>query len=287
MSHKMDDSDFSSGATGLFDQLRKQQSQSNHIPVEVEKETTSAENRISDELASPEGAEANVLENGLMPPEARRALVSLLRQGVILASQKSKLFESICRYQSSVRNHLADVYLSLVLDEKAGVAFVAGLDGSEEGAEEDDAVSLISRRTLSLYDTLLLLVLRKHYQERETSGEQRVIIDLERVESNLSPFLPLTNSTRSDRKKLNAALQKMVGKRILSSVRGSDDRFEITPVIRYVVNAERLENILDEYRRLAKENGISTAGISASSGSHSATHELSQASRKGQGAGNE
>jgi len=37
MSHKMDDSDFSSGATGLFDQLRKQQSQSNHIPVEVEK----------------------------------------------------------------------------------------------------------------------------------------------------------------------------------------------------------------------------------------------------------
>lgn len=287
MSHKMDDSDFSSGATDLFDQLRKQQSQSNHISVEVDEEATSTENRITDEMASPEGAEANAFENGLMPPEARRALVSLLRQGVILANQKAKLFESICRYQSSVRNHLADVYLKLVLDEKAGVAFVAGLDGSEEGAEEDDAVSLISRRTLSLYDTLLLLVLRKHYQERETSGEQRVIIDFERVESNLSPFLPLTNSTRSDRKKLYAALQKMVVKRILSSVRGSDDRFEITPVIRYVVNAECLENILDEYRRLAKEHGISATDMNASSDSNSAAPELSQASRKGLGAGNE
>ncbi|MEE9452521.1 MAG: DUF4194 domain-containing protein [Gammaproteobacteria bacterium] len=246
-------------ASGLFDQLRKQQSSARDAP------TISAENAA--DLVTSETQQAdpdtNALENEGMVPQARRALISLLRQGVILANQKLKLFELICRYQSDIRQHLANVYLNLVLDEKAGVAFVATRDEPEDletkALEEDEPVSLIIRRTLSLYDTLLLLVLRAHYQARETSGEQRIVIDVERIDSHLTPFLPLTNSTKTDRKKLNAALQKMVSKRILHSVRGSDDRFEITPIIRYVVSADFLDNMLNEYLQLAKENGIHLA----------------------------
>ena len=71
-------------------------------------------------------AEPNEYEpHGTMPSEAKRALVFLLRQGVILSSQKSKLFEAICRYEAAVRRHLSQVYLKLVLDEKAGVIMVA------------------------------------------------------------------------------------------------------------------------------------------------------------------
>ena len=195
-----------------------------------------------------------------MVPAARRSLVYLLRQGVILASKKAKLFESLCRYQNDIRRHLAEVYLKLILDEKTGVAFVAGMQKEEEEQLEDfadnEVVSLITRRTLSLYDTLLLLVLRKHYQDRETSGEQLIIIDQERVESYLTPFLPLTNSSKSDRRKLGPALERMVKKKILRKVRGSRDRYEITPVIRYVVNAEFLEQMLGEYQRIADENNI-------------------------------
>jgi len=193
---------------------------------------------------------------GSLPPEARRALVSLLKQGVVLASQKSFLFEAVCRYQSQLRQHLSDMYLSLFLDEKGGLAFIR--QKSEEAIEDgEEAVSLISRRTLSLYDTLLLLVLRKHYQERESAGEQRIIIDAERIEAYLSPFLPLSNNDRADRRKLDIALKKMIEKRILGAVRGDDNRFEITPVIRYVVNAEFLEHLLKEYRRLAEEAALS------------------------------
>ncbi|MFU7548289.1 DUF4194 domain-containing protein, partial [Pseudomonas paraeruginosa] len=63
---------------------------------------------------------------------------------------------------------------------------------------------MINKRTLSLYDTLLLLVLRKYYQERETAGEQKIIIDIERIEALMTPFLPLTYSSRSERRTLNA-----------------------------------------------------------------------------------
>jgi hypothetical protein len=50
----------------------------------------------------------------------------------------------------------------------------------------------------------------------------------------------------------------MVERHILSSVRGSDDRFEITPIIRYVVNAEFLESMLAEYKQLALDAGFNT-----------------------------
>ena len=253
--------------TGLFDQLRKHHA---HLERGIQPQTDnaaecstifSAEGSQSNENASFVDAHAaDESSDKSMPPEARRALVSLLRQGVILSAQKSKLFESLCQHQSAVRRHLSEVYLKLILDERAGVAFVAGVQREEDiesgNLEDEEPVSLISRRTLSIYDTLLLLVLRKHYQDRETSGEQRIVIDTERVESHLTPFLPLTNSTKSDRKQLNVALQKMVTKKILSPVRGSDDRFEITPVIRYVVSAEFLESMLNEYLKIARENGI-------------------------------
>ena len=224
-----------------------------------------------------QGQKEESLKKEPMPFEARRTLVRLLRQGVILARQQAKTFESVCRYKSYIKKHLKDVYLRLVLDDRAGVAFVATLDADEEmeemaemaemaeipeeegresSRESREPVSLISRRTLSLYDTLLLLVLRKHYQKREASAEQQIMIDVESIESHLSPFLPLTNSTQMDRKRLNTALHKMTERHILSGVRGDEDRFEITPLIRYVVKADFLENMLKEYGRLARENSI-------------------------------
>ncbi len=249
-----------SKATDLFDLLRQNQTTEKALQEDIssdearlsinQKDTVDSDNSEPTTDSTPVNSEA-------MPPDARRALVNLLRFGVILASQKPKLFDLICRYQTGVRRYLADIYLKLILDERTGVAFIARQD-ENESEDDEESVSLITRRTLSLYDTLLLLVLRKHYQKRENSGEQRIIIDLERIEAHLTPFLALTNSSKSDRKKLNAALRKMLEKHILSSVRGSDDRFEITPIIRYVVNAEFLEKMLAEYQRLSQEAGIST-----------------------------
>jgi hypothetical protein len=259
-----------SGISDLFDRFRQRQDdhpsslQNSNGDIQALKSVSAYEESFSatpienqdDSLTEETLDDSVTLNNGSMPPEARRALVSLFRQGVILASQKSNLFDSICRYQDAIRNHLADVYLKLILDQRAGVAFIAGLDESD--GENEETVSLITRRTLSLYDTLLLLVLRKHYQERETTGEQKIIIDVEKIEANLSPFLPLTNSSKSDRRQLDAALKKMTEKHILSSVRGNDDRFEITPIIRYVVNAEFLERMLADYQQLAREAGLNT-----------------------------
>lgn len=270
MNHKLDDSANrqnnvesnaeNTGSVGdMFDHLIKRQSSIDDKTEPSQPELYAQETEAISTEQHQHDTSLDRPETAAMPGQARRALVSLLRFGVILANQKSKLFESVCRYQPAIRRHLADVYLSLVLDEKADVAFVAAQheEDDAEARENEEPLSLISRRTLSLYDTLLLLVLRKHYQKRETSGEQLIMVDVERIESYLTPFLPLTNSATADRKKLNAALQKMVSRRILRVLRGNDDRFEITPIIRYVVNAAFLESMLGEYLQLARENSVS------------------------------
>jgi hypothetical protein len=214
---------------------------------------------VSEEDTTPAATVAIEDLQGRLPPEARRALIALLRHGVIMADGKRLLIEALCRYRAGIQEHLADINLRLLLDEKAGMAILLSQGNEDGGDEDDESGSLISRRTLSLYDTLLLLVLRKHYQEREAAGEQRVIIDNERIETALRPFLPLTNSSRGDQRQLNGALNNMKERRILAAVRGEDDRYEITPVIRYVVNAAFLEQMLTEYTKLAERAGGSEA----------------------------
>lgn len=194
-----------------------------------------------------------------MPLEARRALVLLLRQGVVMASEKRLAFEALCRHENLIIEHLNNMFMRMLVDTKAGMAILLQQENADELEEHaDDSSRLINRRTLSLYDTLLLLVLRKYYQERETAGEQRIIIDCERIEALMTPFLPLTYSSRSERRTLNGSLTLLKEKRLISAVRGDDERFEITPVIRYVVNADFLERLLKEYKRLAGKPGVKT-----------------------------
>lgn len=253
------------GSGSFFDMVRgRDAAEDEQVRAAESGEPEDTRRESDEELQS--GTDSEHDEGAEMPHEARRVLVYLMRQGAIIATQKPKLYDSLCRYQAQVRRHLAEVYLRLVLDEKAGVAFVGRYEQEDASTtkpdtdvsteSDDEFVSLISRRTLSLYDTLLLLVLRRHYQERESAGEQKITVDVERLESYLTPFLPLTNHARADRKKLNSAIQKLIGRKLLAAIRGSDDRYEITPIIRYVVDAAFLETMLQDYLRLAHEEQI-------------------------------
>ncbi len=191
---------------------------------------------------------------------------------MILHSAKPQLFDNIVRHQTSIRRHLSEIYCSLIIDEHSGVAFVAradfvaenheqlkGLDNFENDTEQaeldgEDITSMIQKRTLNVYDTLLLLNLRKYYQERQNLGETEIIIDIEKLESLMSPFLPLTDHGSKDKKKLSARLEHFAkNHKLVTLKRGNVERYEITPMIRYVVNASLLQAMLNEYIALLGE----------------------------------
>ena len=79
--------------------------------------------QLSDELSS-------------MPHEARRVLVYLMRQERFWQLKIPKLFDVLCRYETVIRQHLAEVYIQLVLDAKQGVAYIINTENIND--ENDD-----------------------------------------------------------------------------------------------------------------------------------------------------
>jgi len=239
-------------ANHFFNRVRRQ-------PNDAADEGHSSNEALS---AAPEEAEQKALDGGVneeaagMPHEARRVLVYLMRQGTLLANENAKSFEALCRFEKPIRQHLSDMYLSLVIDHKFGVAYILNAEPEQnEAASEsaNDFPSLIRKRTLTLFDTLVLLILRKYYQEREQLGEQKIMIDAERIQVNMIPFVPISNHESKDKRKLGTTLDKFSEKKILKQMRGEEGRYEITPLIRYAVNAEFLAALLEEYQILAKQ----------------------------------
>src|SRR5690554_609201 len=107
---------------GFFDNHRKQQ-MVNHClgqpQIQSEKDLT------DQETITENGTDNGINKQSVMPVDSSHALVTLLKYGVILYDEKSKLFESVCTHQIELRGHLSNMYLDLILDEKAGVAFIA------------------------------------------------------------------------------------------------------------------------------------------------------------------
>lgn len=210
------------------------------------------DNVISPEIDEKSKAVGNVSESSL-PPELKKSLVHLYRSGSILMSQNKDRYEILCRYENDVRKHLSDVYMDVIFDKKAGHIFTQVLEPDDS---DEDFVRLVTVRRLSLYQSILLVVIRKYFQERETAGEQHIVIDLDRLESFLVPYLDLSHSSRKEQEKLRKAVSALVDKRILISIRGEQERFQISPIIRNVVNAEFLENLLEEYQRMLGSPGV-------------------------------
>ncbi|STO54845.1 Uncharacterised protein [Canicola haemoglobinophilus] len=242
---------FFTSVTGITkDNQQDEQSPNSNNPVE---EKQREDLQIEGQESNQENTPQEIASPFVMPEEARRVLVYLYKQIAILNSQTPHLFAALCRYEQPIRQHLAEVYLQLVLDEQFGVAFIKMTEADIDD-ETELPLSLMSKRQLSLYDSLILLVLRKHYREREDSGEKKIVIDIERLEAYLSPFVPLTDHASKDRKKLLAKVKDLQKRKLLASVAGSEDRFEITPLLRYVVSAEMLDTMLQAYLELA-QNG--------------------------------
>lgn len=229
----------------LFDELQNDH-QDIDSPVNLQSTAAIDDKTCTDEFIN-QNSFKSTLSNGTLPPEAKKALVYLYRYGSILMDQNRERYEILCKHEDSVRQHMADVYMEVIYDHNAGHIFtqIASPDDDEE-----EPARLITAKPLSIYQSIVAVVLRKYFQERETAGEQKIIIDFERLSSLLVPYLKISHSDRKDQDKLNKSISSMVDKRLLIKIRGEQDRFQISPIIRNVVNAQFLESLLNEYQKL-------------------------------------
>ena len=140
------------------------------------------------------------------PFEAKRALVQLLRGPVVTHDADRQQWSAILAHRTEIERRLADVFLTLVLDEDDGIAFTRPQPTPDDPKLAPPQV--LRTETLTFMDTLVLLTLR--YQLLVASPGQRVIVEYDDVAADMDPYRGrYTTDDAGFRKRINALREKM------------------------------------------------------------------------------
>lgn len=209
------------------------------------------------------GSEGAPLDDALWPgdtgqlrEESRRALLELIQGPYLSASRRGRLWSALLADTDAIRSRLHDLFLDLVIDHGDEIAFVRPVDAGER------AVPLAVRsRPLTFMDTLMLLVLRQHLIAAR--GERRVIVGKDEIYEQLAPYRVARDEADFERR-MNASWTKLGNKLGLLHRAGSDDRVEISPALRLIVDDDRVAALQREYDRFLAPSVLDEAGGDAS-----------------------
>tara|TARA_B100000700_G_scaffold326219_1_gene437118 strand:- start:38546 stop:39313 length:768 start_codon:yes stop_codon:yes gene_type:complete len=186
-------------------------------------------------------------DHGGLPLEARRVLVKLLSGPVLDAHRHGQLWPVLLREEARLRVRLSELFLTLVVDSEQEVAFVRQADTGEL-----EAPCLLRSTRLTLIDSALLLHLRQQLMEAARHGE-RAVVELDDLHEQLAPFRRQDSTDAfGHRKRVDAAIEKAKKNSILRKLRGSDSRFEVSPILKLLFSAEEIGALSREYQKLAE-----------------------------------
>lgn len=185
-------------------------------------------------------------DGGELPLDTRRALVQLLSGPALDGRRHAKLWPVLLRDEAVVRRRLAELFLDLVIDRDTQVAFTRQADTG------DLEVPLLLRRAqLTFIDSVLVLYLRQRLTQADAHGE-RAVVALDEMVDNLTLYERAASTDRAGfTKRVHASVEKVKKHNILQKIRGSEDRFEISPTLKLLFSAEEIQTLTALYQRMA------------------------------------
>ncbi|MCK0439953.1 DUF4194 domain-containing protein [Gordonia alkaliphila] len=183
-------------------------------------------------------------DTGELALPSRRALIQLLKGPLITSTKHAEIWRTVISDQRLLRSRLADVFLDLVIDEENEIAFTRPADTGETV----DAPSVLRTERLTFMDTVMLLALRQLLL-RAQPGE-RVIIDRDEIADQLEVYRRHTNTDPAGyRKRIDSSWSKLTKYSLLNKTT-SEDRMEISPVLRQLFDAEQVALVGAEFDRI-------------------------------------
>jgi hypothetical protein len=183
-------------------------------------------------------------DTGALPEDARRVLVQLLSGPSIDGKRHSKLWPALLRYQDVLRSRLADLFLELIVDQDLEVAFTRQADTGEL-----DAPRLLRRSTMTFLDSALMLYLRQLLTDADVQG-QRAVVSAEEITEQLKLYEKSQSTDAAGfEKRINAAIEKARKNSILNAIRGSENRYEISPTLKLLFSAEEIAALIKVYEQ--------------------------------------
>jgi len=172
--------------------------------------------------------------------ESRRVLVALL-QGPFLDGRKDTVrYSQLLRDRAAIEARLADLFLELVVDDDAQVAFV------RQSEDDPDAPKLLRRLTgLNRLDSVLLLVLRQMLLTQSSRGQRAVVSEAE-IQQALAAYRRSTSTDEAGfAKDVRASIAKVQRAGLLDE---QGDSYEVSPVLRLMIGPDTAREFIGLYR---------------------------------------
>jgi len=139
-------------------------------------------------------------------------VVTSLMKGVVYADTHAKVWRHLLQLQPAVRDYVATMGLTVVVDEAEGYAFLR--QRWDDEAEPQAAVEiprLVPRRALSFHVSLLLALLRKRLAEFDASdGGTSCVLTRQQIVDLVEVFLPQRGNEARMIDQIDAHLAKIV-----------------------------------------------------------------------------
>jgi len=192
-------------------------------------------------------------DTGALPLDTRRALCKLLSGPFI--DLDSPHWTAVLRDEAVLRSRLTELFLELVLDRDRKVAFTRQADVGEL-----DAPVLLRSSALTFIDSVMVLHLRQLLMEAD-GMDQRAVVEVAELRNYLEAYA-LANGKDAvlAAKRIGASMEKMKKNNILQAIRGTDERFEITPTLRLLFTADDVQALGARYRGIADGQAL-PAGV--------------------------
>ena len=128
--------------------------------------------------------------------KVRNIIVDLLKTGSVQFELDSEQYKLLRKKENEdfIRSYLRNINIELVVDPDIGLAYIKNLNREDEIADAEDEAQLdpeseafvedkflINKSVLTPFKSILILILRKYYQERFSQGESSIVIDIDYI----------------------------------------------------------------------------------------------------------
>lgn len=199
-----------------------------------------------------EGLETNALyegDTGSLSFEQRQLMVTLLRGPYLTQAERPNLWQTLINSRSVIEGFLANLFLSLIVDEELGVAFCRQADVGDL-----EAPQLLRQFSLSYLDSVLLLELRQRLLTAQSKGEKAVIAQ-ETIEELLKTFdVSAKTNERQFKSHVNAVIKRLTARKLLKKLGDNTNLYEICLALKLIFNVEEIVALKKAYQDKAEQD---------------------------------
>lgn len=190
------------------------------------------------------------LADDRLPEPARRAWVSLLLNRYICKARHRVAWEGILACEDDLRDRLDEMYLDLVVDHEAEVAFKRQQEG------EDVPRVLRREKALSRDASFVLIFLRREYAFADPN-DGPVMVARDQIAEFLRPYREDGDSDDARfSRRIDAAVNTLVKPwQILEPDPAVDYLFTISPVVGPLVGVDEMRRFEEAFRQAAVGHG--------------------------------